>query len=86
MARCAFFVLDSYAYGSSIQERNLPTGSPTETSQATEHFLSRLPPSDFPYLAEAAAHIMSSGLDVSTEYERGLDLLLDALEAWRGGE
>jgi AcrR family transcriptional regulator len=86
MARCAFFVLDSYAYGSSIQEKNLPVGSPTETSQATTQFLNELPPSEYPYLEEAAATIMSSGLDYAKEYERGLDLLLDALEAWRCGE
>jgi AcrR family transcriptional regulator len=85
-ARSAFFLLDSYAYGSSIQEKNLPSGSPAEASDATEHFLSRLPPDAYPYLADAAAHIMSSGLDFAAEFELGLDLLLDALEAWRMGE
>jgi AcrR family transcriptional regulator len=85
-ARSAFFLLDSYAYGSSIQEKNLPSGSPAETSDATEHFLSQLPHDAYPHLAAAAAHIMSSGLDFATEYELGLDLLLEALEAWRSGE
>ncbi|HSW29509.1 MAG TPA: TetR/AcrR family transcriptional regulator [Longimicrobiales bacterium] len=86
MARGAFFVLDSYAYGSSIQEKNLPSSSPTEASEATEHFLSRLPQSEYPYLAEAAGSILSSPLDFAEEFERGLDLLLEALEAWRSRE
>ncbi len=84
MARCAFFVLDSYAYGSSIQEKKLPASSPTETSQATKQFLSQLPRTEYPYLAEAADFIMTSGLDYTREFELGLDILLDALEAWRG--
>jgi len=85
-ARCAFFVLDSYAYGSSIQERSLPIGSPAESRHATEHFVGQLPHGEFPYLAEAATAIMTSPFDFAREFELGLDLLLDALEAWRGGE
>ncbi|NJD18096.1 MAG: TetR family transcriptional regulator [Gemmatimonadetes bacterium] len=83
MARCAFFVLDSYAYGSSIQEKNLPTGSAAEVRHATRLFLSQLPQGEYPYLAEAATSVLDSPPGFTEEYERGLDLLLDALEAWR---
>lgn len=78
----AFSVLDSYAYGYSIQEKNLPSGAET-TTQATEQFLAELPGEEYPHLAEVAAHVMRSGLDFSREFELGLDLLLEALEGWR---
>jgi AcrR family transcriptional regulator len=82
MAMRAFSVLDSYAYGYSIQEKNLPSGSATETSQATEEFLRQLP-DEYPYLAEIAVDILRSGFDFAQEFEFGLDLLLEALEGWR---
>jgi AcrR family transcriptional regulator len=83
MAMRAFSVLDSYAYGYSIQEKSLPSGSATETTDATELFLRQLPGDEYPYLAETAASIMQSGLDYTEEFELGLDLLLKALEGWR---
>lgn len=85
-ARRAFFVLDSYAYGSSIQEKSLPVGSSTRTRQATKQFLNQLPTGELPYLTEAATTILTHPFDFAREFEIGLDLLLDALEEWRGGE
>jgi AcrR family transcriptional regulator len=84
-ARRAFSVLDSYAYGYSIQEKNLPSSSAAKTNRAAEQFLRQLPASEYPYLAEAALDVMRSGLDFAREYELGLDLLLEALEGWRRG-
>jgi AcrR family transcriptional regulator len=84
MAMRAFSVLDSYVYGYGIQEKNLPSGSATETTETTEEFLRQLPGEGYPYLAETAARIMRSGLDFTEEFECGLDLLLEALEGWRG--
>jgi AcrR family transcriptional regulator len=80
----AFSVLDSYAYGYSIQEKSLPSGSAAETSQATELFVRQLPRSEYPRLAEVAVSMMRSGMDYAREFELGLDLLLEALERWRG--
>jgi len=81
----AFSLLDSYAYGYAIQEKNLPSSSPTVTSQATEEFLEQLPREAYPHLAETADAVLKSGLDYAQEYEIGLDLLLEALESWREG-
>jgi AcrR family transcriptional regulator len=80
----AFSVLDSYAYGYSIQEKSLPSGSAAETSQAAELFVKQLPRSEYPRLAEVAVSMMRSGMDFAKEFELGLDLLLEALERWRG--
>lgn len=82
----AFSVLDSYAYGYSIQEKNLPSESATATLKATERFLADLPGDQYPHLAEIAASVMRSGLDYAQEFQLGLDLLLEALERWRGKE
>ncbi len=79
----AFSVLDSYTYGYCLQEKNLPSGSAAETAEATEQFLSQVPPGEFPHLVEIAAEFTSAGFDFAREFEVGLDLLLDALETWR---
>ena len=68
-----------------LKPQNLPSGSATKTSQATERFLRQLP-DEFPYLAETARSILRSGFDFAHEFELGLDLLLEALEGWRGRE
>jgi AcrR family transcriptional regulator len=83
MAARAFSVLDSYAYGYSIQEQSLPSGSATEATAATEQFLQQVPGNEYPYLAETAASLLQSGFDFTKEFELGLDLILEALEAWR---
>jgi hypothetical protein len=79
----AFSVLDSYAYGYSIQEKSVSQGPPTEAAEVAEQFMSHLPAEQYPYLAEIAAGVARSGFDHAKDYERGLDLLLDGLEAWR---
>jgi hypothetical protein len=56
------------------------------TTQATEQFLRQPPEKEYPYLAETAINVMRSGLDFAKEFEVGLDLLLEALEGWRGGQ
>lgn len=78
----AFSLIDSYAYGFSIQEKSLPSG-PAESAAVTEQFLRQLPVSEYPHLAETAAHVLRSGFDAAREFEVGLDLLLEAVEGWR---
>jgi AcrR family transcriptional regulator len=86
MAMRAFSVLDSYAYGYSIQEKNLPSGSAALTTEATEQFLRQLPQTEYPYLSETATSVLRSGFDFGREFELGLDLLLQALDGWRRGD
>jgi AcrR family transcriptional regulator len=87
MAVRVFSILDSYAYGFSIQEKNLPSGSATETRELTEHFLRQLPADDYPNLTEVAADMAKkSGFDFTKEFEIGLDLILETLENCRGRE
>jgi transcriptional regulator of nitric oxide reductase len=78
MAVRAFSLLDSYAYGYAIQEKNLPGASTAR--DATDQFLSELPAEGFPNLMEVALHAAKSGIDLDTEFAFGLDLILDALD------
>jgi len=49
------------------------------------HVHPRSPADRCPYLNEAAADLLASGYDSATEFEVGLDLMLEALEALRTG-
>jgi AcrR family transcriptional regulator len=87
MAIHTFFTLDSYIYGFAIQEQNLPTGTAEQFSGVAETMLRELPASEFPYLHEVVRdYMLKSGFDYETEFEFGLDLLLDALERARDAE
>lgn len=83
MAVRAFSVLDSYAYGYSIQEKSLSPRPVQEAARETEEFLRKVRADEYPHLVETAASVAASGFDYAKEFEIGLDLLLDALENWR---
>ncbi len=84
MALRAFSVLDSYAYGFVIQEKNLPSGSTAEVREGIEHFFRQLPAREYRHLAEIVVDVaLKSGFDFEKEFEFGLDLLLEALEGVR---
>jgi hypothetical protein len=40
---------------------------------------------DYPYLVEVASEMAQDGYDYTTEFEFGLDLILDGLERFRAG-
>jgi hypothetical protein len=40
---------------------------------------------DYPYLVEVAAEMAKAGYDYTTEFEFGLDLILDGLERFHTG-
>ena len=84
MALRAFSVLDSYAYGFVIQEKNLPSGSTAEVREGIEQFFRQLPAREYRHLAEIVVDVaLKSGFDFEKEFEFGLDLLLEALESVR---
>lgn len=85
MAVHAFFTLDSYIYGFAVQERNLPSGTPEELAGVAETMLAALPAPEYPYLHEVIVdYVLRAGFDYAEEFEFGLDLMLDALERFRG--
>jgi AcrR family transcriptional regulator len=77
----AYSLLDSYIYGFALQEASLPFGTPEETAQVTNEIAGQMPAGEYPHLAELAiAHVLQPGYQYGSEFEIGLDLILDALE------
>ena len=77
----AYSLLDSYIYGFALQEASLPFGTPEETAQVTKEIAGQMPADEYPHLAElATAHVLQPGYQYGSEFQIGLDLILDALE------
>jgi AcrR family transcriptional regulator len=81
----AYALLDSYIYGFALQEASLPFGTPEETAQVTQDIYAQFSAGQYPYLTElAVAHVLQPGYSFSDEFETGLDLILDSLQAAAG--
>jgi AcrR family transcriptional regulator len=79
-------VMDAYIYGFALQEKNLPFDTPDQVSEVMEIQSRHVPEmADYPYLVEVATEMAQAGYDYATEFEFGLDLILDALERLRAG-
>jgi len=78
----AFSAVDSYVYGFALQERGLPFDTPEDTAQMAQQMLAHFPVDQFPHLAAfTAEHVLRPGYDYGEEFEFGLDLVLDGLQA-----
>jgi AcrR family transcriptional regulator len=83
----AYSLLDSYIYGFALQEASLPFGTAdeAETAQVAGEIAGRMPAAEYPHLAElATVHVLQPGYRYGSEFEIGLDLILDALERIAG--
>jgi len=87
MTAHAYSLLDSYIYGFALQEASLPFGTAEETAQVTQEIAGQMPAGDYPHLAElATVHVLQPGYQYGSEFEIGLDLILDALERTMVGD
>ncbi|MCW2622306.1 MAG: putative transcriptional regulator [Frankiales bacterium] len=78
----AFSAIDSYIYGFALRERGLPFDTAEETAELAQVMLAQFPVEEFPHLAAfTAEHVMRPGYDYGEEFEFGLDLILDGLQA-----
>jgi AcrR family transcriptional regulator len=81
MTAHAYALLDSYVYGFALQEANLPATGGAEMAELAGTLIEPLPGGHFPHLTEfTTRHVLQPGYDFRTEFEFGLDLILDALE------
>lgn len=77
----AYALLDSYVYGFALQEASLPPAGGTEMADLAGTLIEPLPDGAFAYLSEfTTQHVLQPGYDFRSEFEFGLDLILDALE------
>jgi AcrR family transcriptional regulator len=80
----AMSVMDAYIYGFALQEKNLPFDTPDQVAGVMEVQRENVPTmAEYPYLVEVATEMAKAGYDYATEFEFGLDLILDALERFR---
>ncbi len=82
MTAHAYALLDAYVYGFALQEANLPATGGADMAELAETITEPVPEGTYPHLMEfTAGHVMQPGYDFRAEFEFGLDLILDALEA-----
>ncbi len=80
----AYSVLDSYIYGFSLQEPNLPFHTAQDAAAVTQAIVAQFSTGEYPHLNEIAVeHVMAPGYDYGDEFDYGLDLILDGLERER---
>ncbi len=75
----AFSIIDSFLYGFILQEQSLAFDSPESLDEVGADLLRQMA-EQYPHLTEATRHAMESGYDFETEFEFGLDLIIEALE------
>lgn len=84
MTAHAFSAVDSYIYGFALQEASLPFDTEEETAELAQAIMSRFTTGEYPHLTELTVkHVLQPGYDYGSEFEFGLDLILDALEKTR---
>ena len=80
MALHAYSAMDSYIYGSLLQQQNLPFETPEESVELAGIMLPAAHSDAYPYLAEVVSELSKSGYDYRKEFEFGLRLVLDAIQ------
>jgi AcrR family transcriptional regulator len=81
----AYSLLDSYIYGFALQEATLPFGNAEEAVQVARDIFGGFSAGQYPHLTELTMqHVLQPGYDYGDEFETGLGLILDALQAAAG--
>ncbi|MEQ8718666.1 MAG: TetR/AcrR family transcriptional regulator [Acidimicrobiales bacterium] len=76
----AYAVVDSYLYGFTLQEANLPFGGGGEITDLADDLVAAMPDEQFPALVEfVSAVALRPGYSFGASFEYGLDLILDGL-------
>lgn len=76
----AYALIDSYVYGFALSEASLPFNGPQSVNDVAESMMLQYHAADYPHLLEfTTGHVLTTGYDFGSEFEYGLDLILDAL-------
>lgn len=81
----AFAIVDAYLYGFLVQERSLAFEDESSLRDVGADLL-RQTAGAYPHLTEATREALAGGYDFAAEFEHGLELILDALDAERSGK
>jgi AcrR family transcriptional regulator len=83
----AYAVLDAFLYGFALQESTMPATGGPEMNELARSIAEQMPADLFPHLAElTVGHVMRPGYDFGQEFDFGLTLVLDGLEAAAAAE
>ena len=87
MTAHAYAVIDAFIYGFALQEASLPATAGDEMADLAQSMTATMPVGEYPHLVEfATEHVLQPGYDFGHEFDFGLDLILDGLEAAVGAE
>ncbi|MEO8093599.1 MAG: TetR/AcrR family transcriptional regulator C-terminal domain-containing protein [Pseudolysinimonas sp.] len=75
----AYSLMDSYIYGFAQTQMNLPLETPAQIAEVGNELLRQFPVDEYPHLAEMIEHAMKPGYNHSSEFEFGLDVVLEGL-------
>ncbi|MFJ3175979.1 TetR/AcrR family transcriptional regulator [Streptomyces roseus] len=85
LAGHAYSLLDSYVYGFALTEAALPF-APQDVEIAVGDYLAAFPAGAYPHLAEFATHhVLQPGYAYGSEFDYGLELILETLAARLAG-
>jgi hypothetical protein len=80
MTAHAYAFIDSYVLGFALSEAALPINGPETVAEVAAPMMRYFSPDAYPHLTEfVTGHILQPGYDFGSEFEFGLDLVLDAL-------
>jgi AcrR family transcriptional regulator len=82
MADHAWNAIDSHIYGFTLQELNFPF-EPPEYSEAAKQGLSLVPVDQYPHMNQLTHRVIDGRYDGLHDFEFGLDLILNGLDALR---
>jgi AcrR family transcriptional regulator len=87
MTHHAYHALDSHITGFTLWQVNMPFETKAELLDLAQGFLQQIPADAYPYIIEhAEQHLAPENPDGATEFEFGLELILDGLERLRDSD
>ena len=87
MTHHAYHALDSHITGFTLWQVNMPFETKAELVDLAQDFLQQIPADAYPYIIEhAEQHLAPESPDGATEFEFGLELILDGLERLRDSD
>jgi AcrR family transcriptional regulator len=85
MSAHAYALIDAFIYGFALLEANLPATGGQDMARLAETIIEPLSPDLYPRLIELTAeHVLQPGYAFGNEFDFGLDLILNGLEAAEG--
>jgi len=87
LSAVAYALLDSFVYGFVVTELSLPFRTSAQARRLAKSVLSHTEAEQFPHLREfTQEHVLRPGYSFAAEFDRALEILLDALELRRTHE